>query len=132
MGAGRITRVSGSVVTAAGLPAPGINHRVAVGERRLTGEIIRIRGDEATIQVYESTEGLRIGEPVTDSGTPFSVMLGPGLLGSIFDGIQRPLDRLREAEGDFIGRGTALSFEQDPRKWEVSLTVEPGERVEGG
>lgn len=129
---GRIVRVSGSVVMASGLTDAGLFHRVAVGGLGLAGEVIRIDGDLATIQVYESTAGLRIGESVVDTGRPFSVTLGPGLLGSVFDGIQRPLPRILDQEGPFIGRGSRADFACDPRTWEVAAKVRPGERVDPG
>ncbi|TAL18192.1 V-type ATP synthase subunit A [bacterium] len=129
---GRIVRVAGSVVAASGLPRAGINHRVEVGHSRLTGEVIAISKDTVTIQVYEGTEGLRIGEPVYCSGSPFNVCLGPGLLGMIFDGIQRPLKTLSEIEGNFIGRGARIGFEKDSRKWELEFLVTPGQKVAPG
>jgi V/A-type H+-transporting ATPase subunit A len=132
MATGRIVRVSGSVIMASGLTHAGLYHRVAVGGVGLAGEVIRIDRDLATIQVYESTAGLRIGESVVDTGTPFSVTLGPGLLGSVFDGIQRPLPRILDQEGPFIGRGARADFASDPRTWEVTAEVRPGARVDPG
>ncbi|GAB4271304.1 MAG: V-type ATP synthase subunit A [Deferrisomatales bacterium] len=125
-------RISGSTVAASGLEGAGLYHRVEVGQARLAGEIIRLDGEVATVQVYESTWGLRVGEPVEDTGRPFSVTLGPGLLGSVFDGIQRPLPRILEEQGPFLGRGAAATFLGDPRRWEVEPVVGPGDAVGPG
>ena len=104
---GAVVWVSGPVVRAR-LAAPlGIMEMVFVGDERLVGEVIELAADLATLQVYEDTTGLRPGEPVFGSGLPLHVELGPGLLGSIFDGIQRPLETLRARSGDFIGRTTS-------------------------
>src|SRR3970282_1454045 len=102
--AGEIYRVAGPVVTATGLH-PRMYDVMLVGKEQLMGEVIRIQGDRTTIQVYEDTGGIRPGEPVMDTGQPLNVELGPGLLGSIYDGIQRPLPVLREQMGDFVLRG---------------------------
>jgi V/A-type H+/Na+-transporting ATPase subunit A len=96
---GEIWRVSGPVVVAAGLSGVRLNNVVRVGEVALPGEVIRLDGAHATIQVYENTSGLRVGDPVHDTGRPLEVELGPGLLGRIFDGTQRPLDLLAR-DGD--------------------------------
>jgi V/A-type H+-transporting ATPase subunit A len=99
---------------------------------RLLGEVIRLANDQATIQVYEDTGGLRVGEPVISSGGPFVVELGPGLLGAIFDGIQRPLPALREQQGDFIARGGIAPALDRRRAWEFEPRVEVGDRLTGG
>jgi V/A-type H+-transporting ATPase subunit A len=105
---------------------------VYVGYGRLIGEVIRLANNLTTIQVYEDTGGLRVGEPVTSSGGPFMVELGPGLLGSIYDGIQRPLPVLHQQEGDFITRGgTALALDRQ-KLWEFNPRVQVGDRVAGG
>jgi V/A-type H+-transporting ATPase subunit A len=105
---------------------------VYVGAMRLLGEVIRLSGDLATIQVYEDTGGLRVGEPVFSSGDPFVVELGPGLLGSIFDGVQRPLPSLRRQQGDFIARGgTALALDRQ-KSWHFEPTATVGEQIMGG
>ena len=102
---GVITRVNGPIVQAARMEHAGMQEVVEVGEMRLLGEVIKERGGSATIQVYENTSGLRPGEPVYCSGRPLSVLLGPGLLGTIYDGIQRPLDRIAKSSGPMIRRG---------------------------
>jgi V/A-type H+-transporting ATPase subunit A len=93
---------------------------VYVGQMRLVGEVIRLANDLATIQVYEDTGGLRVGEPVVSSGGPFMVELGPGLLGSIFDGVQRPLPVLRQQQGDFIARGGTAPALDRQKVWDLS------------
>src|SRR6478736_6245171 len=100
-----ISRISGSVVVATGIENAQMFDVVRIGELGLLGEIIRLEGDKATIQVYEDTTGLRPGEKVINTKRPLSIQLGPGLLTSIYDGIQRPLNILREKSGDFISRG---------------------------
>src|SRR5438445_13036427 len=102
--AGEIFRVAGPVVTATGL-RPRMYDVQFVGEEKLLGEVIQIKGDKTIIQVYEDTSGVKPGEPVTDTGAPLVVELGPGLLGSIYDGVQRPLPVLQKTMGDFILRG---------------------------
>lgn len=105
---GVIRRIAGPVVVAAGMRGAHMYDVVWVGEARLIGEIIRLEQDTATIQVYEETTGLCVGEPVVSSGTPLQAELGPGLLGSIFDGLQRPLPAMREETGDVIPRGVSV------------------------
>ena len=101
----RIIRVAGSLVEAA--PLHGALYELAfVGKRRLLGEIIKQRGDVCTLQVYESTTGLAVGEPVEHTGVSLTAQLGPGLLGAVLDGIGRPLERVAEATGDFIAPGS--------------------------
>ena len=110
---GTLIRIAGPVVVAENLQNVSMYDVVYVGRLRLVGEVIRLSGDLATIQVYEDTGGLRVGEPVFASGNPFTVELGPGLLGAIFDGIQRPLPTLRQQQGDFITRGCLLAHGVD-------------------
>ncbi len=129
---GTIVRVAGPVVVAQGLGGVRMYDVVHVGHMRLVGEVIRLVGDLATIQVYEDTSGLRVGEPVTSTGGPFMVELGPGLLGSIFDGVQRPLPRLRTQQGDFITRGGVAPALDRQRVWEFKPRVRIGDRVSGG
>ena len=102
---GSIVKVSGPTVVAENIPGVRMLDIVEVGELGLVGEVIRLDGNLAFIQVYEDTSGLLLGEPVTSRGVPLSVTLGPGLLGSVFDGIQRPLNLLEEKSGKFIDRG---------------------------
>ena len=129
---GTIVRIAGPVVAAAGLKGVRIYDVVYVGEMRLVGEVIRLSGELATIQVYEDTGGLRVGEPVVSSGGPFVVELGPGLLGSIFDGVQRPLPLLREQQGDFIARGGAALPLDYQKEWEFEPRARVGDYVSGG
>jgi len=129
---GRIVRLAGPTVTARGLAGAGLNEVVWVGERMLLGEVIRIEGELATLQVYEETGGLSLGEPAVATGEPLSVELGPGLLGSIFDGVQRPLAALAAAEGDFLGRGVRLPALDRARRWDFEPSVAVGEAVAPG
>ncbi len=129
---GTIVRIAGPVVVAEGLTGVHIYDVVHVGQMRLVGEVIRLAGDLATIQVYEDTGGLRVGEPVASSGGPFVVELGPGLLGSIFDGIQRPLPVLREQQGDFITRGGIAPALDRQKMWEFEPRLQVGDFVSGG
>lgn len=105
---------------------------VKVGEQKLNGEIIRLDGNQAVIQVYEDTTGLKVGEKVSNTGLPLSVELGPGLLSSIYDGIQRPLPLLAEKSGSFISRGMTVPGLSHEKKWEFSPRVKKGDRVTGG
>jgi len=125
--AGEIVRINGPVVEARGLADGAMLDVVQVGELGLIGEIIRARGDVATIQVYEDTSGLRPGEPVRTTGRALSVRLGPGLLGSIYDGIQRPLPALVESGGHFIGRGDKPEPLDVNRRWHVEPAIHPGD-----
>ncbi len=128
---GEIYRISGPVVT-----IQGINTRmydvVKVGHERLMGEVIGIEGDRSIVQVYEETAGIRPGEPVENTGMPLSVQLGPGLLESIYDGIQRPLPLLREKMGDFIERGVMADGLDQEKLWEFKSTAKAGDAVSGG
>ena len=124
--------INGPVVTAAGHTALSMMEMVLVGEEKLVGEVIGIRDDRTTIQVYESTTGLRPGEPITSTGGPLCVTLGPGILDNIFDGIERPLKAMEAASGSFIRRGVSVNALDTSRKWEVTLTVREGDTVTGG
>jgi Archaeal/vacuolar-type H+-ATPase subunit A len=106
---GSISRISGPVVLSDGLRGSRMYDVVKVGNQELNGEVIRLDGDKAIIQVYEDTSGLKIGEKVTNTETPLSVELGPGLLSSIYDGIQRPLPGLVELSGSYISKGISLT-----------------------
>jgi len=105
---------------------------VYVGEKRLIGEVIGINSDETTIQVYESTTGLKPGEPVEGSSMPMSATLGPGILSNIFDGIERPLKKLEEISGAFIAEGANVPALDTNKKFEVTITVAEGDRLSGG
>ncbi|MFB6158027.1 MAG: V-type ATP synthase subunit A [Candidatus Nanohalobium sp.] len=128
---GEIYKVAGPVVIATGLEAQ-MYDVVSVGEEGLMGEVIQIEGDKAYIQVYEETTGVKPGEPVENTGQPLSVELGPGLLGSIYDGLQRPLPQLEEQSGDFISRGEEAPGIDHEKEYEFTPLVEEGEKVEPG
>lgn len=128
----RVTRVTGPLVEAEGVTGSAIHEIVFVGENRLLGEIIRLKHDTASIQVYEDTSGLVPGEGVEVTGKPLVVELGPGLLKSIYDGVQRPLVDLKEAEGDFIGRGVTVNSLDRERKWIFRPLLKKGDEVLGG
>jgi len=128
---GRITNVSGPVVEAKGLDAR-MNDVVRVGEEELMGEVIEIEGEVTTIQVYEETSGVSPGEPIYTTGAPLSVELGPGILDSIYDGVQRPLDILEQEMGDFLDRGVDAPGIDLERKWEFTPEVEEGDEVSEG
>jgi V/A-type H+-transporting ATPase subunit A len=115
---GEITRIVGPVVVARGLAQLAISDVVRVGDACLIGEVVRLDGGDATIQVYEDTSGLRIGEPVRSTGGPLQVELGPGLLGMVYDGIQRPLDELAKTHGPFIQRGATANALDRTRHWD--------------
>ncbi len=129
---GQIIRVAGPVVVAENLPQARMYDVVYVGRLRLVGEVIRLTGNLATIQVYEDTGGLCVGEPVFASGSPLVVELGPGLLSAIFDGVQRPLPVLRQQQGDFITRGSAAPALDRSARWLFEPRRQPGSRVTGG
>ncbi|MBI1822216.1 MAG: V-type ATP synthase subunit A [Nitrospirae bacterium] len=129
---GKIVKVSGPTIVASGMKSAGIYHRVTVGTLKLLGEVIRLERDRATIQVYEDTIGLSLGEEVEDLGEPLMAELGPGLISSIFDGVQRPLTALLEKQGDFISRGFAVPALSRSMKWRFVPSVKPGAGVYGG
>jgi V/A-type H+/Na+-transporting ATPase subunit A len=129
---GMVSRISGPVVLAHRMKGSKMYDVVKVGDEELNGEIIRLDGDEAVIQVYEDTSGLKIGEKVTSTNFPLSVELGPGLIASIYDGIQRPLPVLAEKSGSFISRGIAVPGLDRHKTWDFSATARPGDRVTGG
>jgi V/A-type H+/Na+-transporting ATPase subunit A len=127
-----IARISGPVVVAKDLDAAQLFDIVRIGDMGLVGEIIRLEGSSAMIQVYEDTTGLRPGESVVNTKKPLSLQLGPGLLTSIYDGIQRPLDKLREESGDFISRGKVIPALDQTKKWEFIPIKKNGDDVEPG
>ncbi len=129
---GRIAKISGPAVIAKGMTGNKMYDLVKVGNYGLMGEIIRLEGDTAFIQVYEDTSGLLVGEPVVSSGAPLAVELGPGLLSSIFDGIQRPLLDIQAASGTFIGRGIEVPALDREKKWEFKPQKKAGDKVIGG
>jgi V/A-type H+-transporting ATPase subunit A len=129
---GKIIRVTGPVVIADGMEGSGMYEMVRVGEEGLIGEIIGLQGSKSVIQVYEETTGLRPGEKVEGTGVLLSVELGPGLVGSIYDGIQRPLEVIKEISGDFIRRGVSASALPRDKRWDFRPTVKRGQQVEEG
>ncbi|MGD6934190.1 MAG: V-type ATP synthase subunit A [Candidatus Bathyarchaeia archaeon] len=129
---GKVCRVSGPVVEATGMSEVVMHELVQVGEAGLIGEIIRLDGEKATIQVYQNTTGLKLNEPVHGTGTPLSVELGPGLLGNVFDGIERPLETLKELTGAFIKPSQGVTAISREKKWEFVPTVKVGDMVEAG
>lgn len=134
---GRVVRVAGPVVVAEGLDRARLYNVVRVGRRRLVGEIIRLAGAEAVVQVYEDTGGLQVGSEIVDSGGPLEVELGPGLLGQVFDGVQRPLSVLAGGDGEafsepFLRRGVEVPPLDRERRWDVEHVVATGDRVEPG
>lgn len=132
MSRGTIKKVAGPLVIAEGMRDASMFDVVRVSGQRLIGEVIEIHGDEASIQVYEETSGLGPGEPVESTGAPLSVELGPGLIGSIFDGIQRPLEEILKVSGNNLKRGVEVPSLDRERKWRFVPAVSSGERVTGG
>ncbi|MDW0334764.1 MAG: V-type ATP synthase subunit A [Nitrososphaeraceae archaeon] len=129
---GKIVWVSGPAVRADGMSSAKMYETVEVGESKLIGEVIRLTGDVAFIQVYESTSGLRPGEEVIGTGQPLSVLLGPGIIGRIYDGIQRPLDEIAEKSGAFIGRGITTSPVNMKNKYRFNPSVKKDDTIFGG
>ncbi|MGL4991032.1 MAG: V-type ATP synthase subunit A [Sarcina sp.] len=130
---GRIIKVAGPLVVAEGMEDANIFDVVKVGEKGLIGEIIEMRSDKASIQVYEETSGIGPGDPVVTTGEPLSVELGPGLIESMFDGIQRPLDAFLKAAGtNFLSRGVEVKSLNREKKWEFKATMQVGDEVSSG
>ena len=132
MSTGVIKKVAGPLVIASGMRDANMFDVVRVSSRRLIGEIIEMHGDEASIQVYEETSGLGPGEPVESMGVPMSVELGPGLIASIYDGIQRPLDDIMKISGNNLKRGVEVPSLKRDRKWEFIPVVKAGDQVQPG
>jgi len=129
---GKIIKVSGPLVVAEGMDEANVYDVVQVSDNKLIGEIIEMRGDRASIQVYEETVGIGPGEPVYSTGEPLSVELGPGLLEAMFDGIQRPLKEFQEVAGDYLNKGVAVPSLNRETKWNFEPVVSAGEKVEAG
>ena len=130
---GKIVKVSGPLVVATGMQEANMADVVRVGEQRLIGEILNMTGDAASIQVYEETSGLGPGAEVVTTGAPLSVELGPGLIENIYDGIQRPLEVIREVSGsNNLPRGVEVPALDREKKWEFTPVVKPGDQVTGG
>lgn len=132
MSTGVIKKVAGPLVIATGMRDANMFDVVRVSQQRLIGEIIEMHGDEASIQVYEETSGLGPGEPVESTGMPLSVELGPGLIASIYDGIQRPLDDIRKVSGTSLKRGVEVPSLKRDIRWEFVPAAKPGDEVEPG
>ncbi|EPY2271567.1 V-type ATP synthase subunit A [Clostridium sporogenes] len=132
MKTGRVLKISGPLVVAEGMEEANIYDVVKVGEKRLIGEIIEMREDRASIQVYEETAGLAPGDPVITTGEPLSVELGPGLIEAMFDGIQRPLNVIKDKAGDFITRGVEVHSLDRDKKWHFTPVKKAGDTVEAG
>ena len=129
---GRIIKVSGPLVVAEGMEEANVYDVVEVSDNKLIGEIIEMRGDKASIQVYEETTGIGPGDVVVTTGSPLSIELGPGMLEQMFDGIQRPLLKIQEAVGDFLLKGVSVPALDREKKWQFNPTVAVGEEVEPG
>ncbi len=124
--------INGPVVTVKDTDSFEMMEMVHVGEQNLVGEVIGITDRLTTIQVYEETTGLKPGDPVTGTGAPMNVLLGPGIISSMFDGIERPLKAIEERSGAFISRGAAVSPLDEEKLWNVTMTIKPGDTLEGG
>ena len=129
MSKGTIKKVAGPLVIASGMRDANMFDVVRVSDERLIGEIIEIHGDEASIQGYEETSGLGPGEPVESMGVPMSVELGPGLITSIYDGIQRPLDDIMKISGNNLKRGVEVASLKRDKKWQFVPTVKAGDSL---
>ena len=129
---GKIVKISGPLVVAEGMQDADMFDVVRVSDKELIGEIIEMHGDQASIQVYEETAGLGPGEPVVSTGAPMSVELGPGLIGSIYDGIQRPLDDIMKVSGSLLERGVQVPSLKRELKWDFEATAKVGDVVEEG
>lgn len=129
---GIISGINGPVITVSGTNELSMLEMVYVGNLKLIGEVIGIGKSNIVLQVYESTTGLTVGEPIYSTGGPMSLMLGPGIIGGVFDGIQRPLEKLKELTGSFIGRGIDTKNLDVERIWDVKVLVKVGDYLEGG
>jgi len=131
---GRVKRVNGPVIEASDITDAMMMELVRVGAGRLVGEIVKLDGNTAVIQVYEDTTGIKPGDDIFGSGMPLSVELGPGLIGTIYDGIQRPLEELLEASGEFIEKGITRPALNREKTWHVTPSKEfkPGDDITEG
>ena len=129
---GTIARISGPAVITKGLQRAKMFDLVRVGKLGLLGEIIRLDGATCFVQVYEDTSGLFVGEPVVNTELPLMAELGPGLLSTTYDGIQRPLEIIRSTEGDFISRGIFIDAINKEKKWHFVPSVKVGDTIEAG
>jgi len=128
----RVVRAAGALVEVAPMPGAALYEIVRVGSRRLLGEVIRVSGDVATVQVFEDTAGLALEEPVEATGAALQAELGPGLLGSVLDGTGRPLHRLAAREGNFLGAGTVAPTLDPERRWDFTPVAKVGTRLSPG
>lgn len=124
--------INGPVITVRNTKSFAMREMTYVGKKHLLGEVIRINDDRTTIQVYESTTGLRVGEEVVGTGSLLNATLGPGLLRNIYDGIERPLEKIEEKEGPFISEGSSIDSLDPDRKWEVTMKIKDGDTVKEG
>ena len=124
--------INGPVVTVKDTDSFEMMEMVHVGKQNLVGEIIGITDKLTTIQVYEETTGLKPGDPVSGTGAPMNVLLGPGILDNIFDGIERPLKAIEEQSGAFISRGASVSSLDTEKLWNVTMKIKVGDKLEGG
>ena len=129
---GRVKRVNGPVLIVKGITDAKMMELVHVSDLRIVGEIVKLNGDEATVQVYEDATGIAPGDNVYGTGMSLSVELGPGLIGNIYDGIQRPLEELRSLSGDFIARGISASSISHEKKWHLKPLKSAGDEVLAG
>ncbi|MDU3751811.1 MAG: V-type ATP synthase subunit A, partial [Peptoniphilus rhinitidis] len=132
MKSGKIIKVSGPLVVASGMEDANVYDVVEVSKDKLIGEVIEMRGDKASIQVYEETTGIGPGDEVYTTGAPLSVELGPGMIEQMFDGIQRPLVGLRDEAGDFLKRGVTVNPLNREKKWEFKKVANIGDKLVTG
>lgn len=131
-GKGNIIYINGPVVKAEHMEGFMVREMVLVGEKKLIGEVISLEKEIGTVQVYEETTGLKIGEKMEGTGKPLSLKLGPGIIGNIFDGIERPLSKIYESGYRFIPEGIGLQSIDEEKKWDVEITVKPGDKLKAG
>jgi len=129
---GVITMINGPVIKGNNMTNFKMREMVTVGKKKLIGEVVLLNGDEGIIQVYEETEGIKIGELIESTGKPLSVKLGPGMLSNMFDGIERPLKKINEISADFIDEGIGLLSIDTEKKWDVKITVNKGDYLKQG
>src|SRR5690554_2726289 len=129
---GQVKRVNGPVITIKGVTDAMMMELVHVGEELLIGELVKLDGEEAIVQVYEEATGIAPGDNVYGTNMPLSVELGPGLIGTIYDGIQRPLERLRELGGDTIRRGISSPSINRTKKWDYTPVIKRGDTLLSG
>src|SRR5690554_3932115 len=129
---GKINMINGPVISGTNMSNFKMREMVMVGDNKLIGEVIILDGENGTIQVYEETEGLRIGEEIVSTEKPLSVKLGPGMLGNMFDGIQRPLLEINKINKNYIPEGIGLISIDEERLWSVEMLVSVGDQLNQG